>query len=259
MLWPSLDRGGMVKPRSKEKPVVIISSTARDLPEYRRQAMEACLRLDMFPKMMEHLPALDADAINASLDLVDEADVYIGLFAQRYGYVPEGYELSITHMEYERAVERGIPRLIFLMDDVVPVSVADIDFGNRAKLNALKAQIKKERVVSFFRDPHDFRGHLIHSLGEIKKRMETGKLDEPISENTSQASRLSVVPCSHCNSKDNGPEPGICHRNFTGNNTMNDAACAPCMNATGRGFIGQMANTLRTPCSYCDGTGYRRL
>ncbi len=47
----------------RAKPIVMISSTARDLPDYREQVKEACLRADMFPKMMEQMPALDADAI----------------------------------------------------------------------------------------------------------------------------------------------------------------------------------------------------
>lgn len=96
---------------SEHKKTVIVSSTARDLPEHREEVMDACLRQSMFPKMMEHLPASDADAIAESLKLVDEANIYLGIFAHRYGYVPKGYDISITEMEYNRAVERGIPRM----------------------------------------------------------------------------------------------------------------------------------------------------
>src|SRR5215207_2101809 len=98
---------------------VIISSTARDLPEHRKEVLDACLRQGMFPMMMEYLPASDAEAISASLKLVDEADIYVGVFAHRYGYVPRENnprQISITEMEYDRAVERGIPRLILVMD-----------------------------------------------------------------------------------------------------------------------------------------------
>ncbi|MFH1923399.1 MAG: DUF4062 domain-containing protein, partial [Planctomycetota bacterium] len=51
--------------------IVMISSTARDLPDHRERAMDVCLRLGKWPKMMEHLPALDADAVKASLDMVN--------------------------------------------------------------------------------------------------------------------------------------------------------------------------------------------
>jgi hypothetical protein len=62
---------------------VMISSTALDLPEHRREVMDACLRQGMFPMMMEHLPASDAEAIGTSLKMVDEADIYAGVFAHR--------------------------------------------------------------------------------------------------------------------------------------------------------------------------------
>lgn len=156
----------------KEKAVVIVSGTARDLPDYRAQVMEACLRANMFPRMMEHLPALDADAIRASLDMVDEADVYVGIFAHRYGHIPEGHQISITQMEYERAVERGIPCLIFLMDEDVPVLPKDFDKGKPAeKLAELKDRLKRDRVLGFFKSPEDLRGLVIHSLSEAHQQL----------------------------------------------------------------------------------------
>ena len=91
---------------------VMISSTAIDLPEHRDLVKDACLRQGMFPVMMEQMPAANATAIEESLRIVNEADIYLGIFAYRYGYVPEGYDTSITEMEYNRAVQRGIPCLI---------------------------------------------------------------------------------------------------------------------------------------------------
>lgn len=158
-----------------EKAVVFISSTARDLGEYRSQVMEACLRADMVPRMMEHLPAVDADAVHVAMELLDNADVYIGLFAHRYGYIPRGYDVSIAQIEYERAVERGIPRLIFLMDDSVPVPVAEVDFENYEKLDRLKNRLKQDQVVAFFRSPDDLRALVLQGLVQVKTSFELAK------------------------------------------------------------------------------------
>jgi len=144
---------------------VFISSTARDLPIHRKEAMDACLRMGMFPIMMEHLPARDADAIEASLQMVDEAEIYVGIFAWRYGYVPNGHAISITEMEYQRAVERGIPRLIFIMHDDHELKMSDVEKGTGAvRLEALKARLQTEQVVNFFKSADDLRGQVIHSL-----------------------------------------------------------------------------------------------
>ncbi len=51
-----------------DRKTVMISSTTRDLPEHRKEAMDACLRMSMYPIMMEHLPASDAEAISAAED-----------------------------------------------------------------------------------------------------------------------------------------------------------------------------------------------
>ena len=161
----------------KEKPVVIISSTAQDLEKYRALVTDACLRVDMFPTMMEQLPAMNEDGIRASLALVDQADLYVGIFAHRYGYVPKGHDSSITQMEYERAVERKIPRLIFMMDEDVPVLPKDFDIENMEKLKAFKQLLRAEHVVAFFSSPEDLRGLVVDSLTKARTAMDTARED----------------------------------------------------------------------------------
>src|ERR1700694_3294495 len=154
-------------PRVKK---VMISSTARDLPEHRKEVLDACLRQGMFPIMMEHLPASDADAIAESLRMVNEAAFYLGIFAYRYGYVPKGYNIAVTEMEYNRAVERGIPRLIFIIDKAHAIQIDDVEMGEgAAKLEALKTRLKTERVVRFFTSPTDLRAHVINSLSKVRQ------------------------------------------------------------------------------------------
>jgi tetratricopeptide (TPR) repeat protein len=144
----------------------MVSSTARDLPEHREKVMHACMRLGLLhPDMMEHLTATDANALEVSLRMVDKTDVYLGVFAFRYGYVPESQTISVTEAEYNRAVERNIPRLIFIMSDEHPVKPADVETGEGAeKLRQLKERLKKERVVAFFESPDDLLAKVIQSL-----------------------------------------------------------------------------------------------
>lgn len=158
--------------------IAMISSTLEDLPEYRPMVRDACLRTTVFPNMMEQLPALDKDAIEISLEMVDKSAIYIGIFAHKYGYIPKGHDISITEMEYNRAVERGIPKLIFIMSDEVPVKPKNIDQGEKGeKLQKLKEKFKKEKVVAFFEDPKDLRGLVIDSLETVKKELGEGSKD----------------------------------------------------------------------------------
>ena len=107
--------------RNRRPQTVMISSTARDLPEHRDQVRLGCQRAG-FPsdQMMENLTALDGNAVDVSLKMVEEADIYLGIFAYRYGYVPDGADISITEMEYNRAVELNKARLIFFIHEDHP-------------------------------------------------------------------------------------------------------------------------------------------
>ena len=148
---------------------VMISSTARDLPEHRRQVMDACLAQGMLPKAMEHLPASDADAMKISRQMVDQTDIYLGVIAFRYGHVPAGHSISITEMEYNRAIERGIPCLIFFMHEDHLLKAADVEKGKGAvRLDQFKKRLGKAHVVNFFRSPEDLRAHVINSLSQFR-------------------------------------------------------------------------------------------
>lgn len=152
-----------------QRKVAMVSSTARDLPEHREQVRLACERAGFAPhEMVEHLTAENSNAVEVSLRMVQEADVYIVILAYRYGYIPEGSNVSITEMEYDRAVELDKARLIFFIHENHPVTGRDIETGpGAAKLQALKDRIGKDRVAAFFESAKDLRGHVVEALTKL--------------------------------------------------------------------------------------------
>ena len=150
----------------------MISSTALDLPEHRKQAFDACLSTHIHPIGMERLPARDATGAAVSLEMVDQADIYIGIYAWRYGWVPEGSDISITEMEFNRAVERGKKVLVFIMDDDHPVKRVDVEIGDAPqKLEKFKARASKGRVHQKFKSPDDLRAKIIQALADLVIRL----------------------------------------------------------------------------------------
>src|ERR1022692_3669444 len=148
----------------------MISSTSLDLPEHRKAAMDACLRQSFFPLMMEHLPASDDDAIRESLRMVDEANIYLGILAYRYGHVPKGRDISITEMEYNHAGECGIPRLMFAMHKDHPIRIEDVEMGEGAeKLKAFKERAKADKVLRFFKSMDELRSDVIDTLSKLRE------------------------------------------------------------------------------------------
>jgi hypothetical protein len=148
---------------------VFISSTTLDLAKHRLAAREACMRLGMFPLMMEYLPASDATAVNISLKLANEAEIYVAIIGWRYGFVPSSYSMSMTELEYRRAFERRIPRLVFMSGDIEDkTNNVDESDLHRQKLDEFRSRLKDENIVNFFSSPEDLRAQLIHSLSEYR-------------------------------------------------------------------------------------------
>ncbi len=183
---------------------VMISSTARDLPEHREQARLGCQRAGLpAAQIMENLTALNASPVKASLKVVEKADIYVGIFAQRYGYIPKGKDFSITEMEYNHAVELNKPRLIFFSHKEHTFTEDHFEIGEGAvKLKAPKARIGEERVAAFFKSPEDLRGHVGEALRALRKDLES---DEPKDSKSDARSlhRFTTVP--------EPPNPYIAH------------------------------------------------
>ena len=142
----------------------MISSTAVDLPEHRAAVKEACLSCGVFPIGMEHLPARDATGITVSLEMVEQADIYLGIYAWRYGWVPDGKDISITEMEFDHAVERqkaGKIRelLIFPAHDDHPTTAkcVEADATAQKKLAAFKTKASNGRVRAQFKSVEELR------------------------------------------------------------------------------------------------------
>jgi hypothetical protein len=149
---------------------VFISSTSIDLPEHRKKVIAACNQLGLIPDGMEHWPAADAEALELCLAKVDEADIFVGIYAHRYGWIPPGESKSITELEYDRAVKRGVPRYLFVMGKKHPIFAKDFETGSGAEaLAAFKQRIGGERVWKTFDNSDQLHTEVLHALSNNAK------------------------------------------------------------------------------------------
>lgn len=150
---------------------IFISSTWLDL-QLEREAVEKALHRMQEAEFsgMEYFGSRPETPKDASLDEVDRSDIYIGLFAHRYGS-------GITEAEYRRAVERAVPCLIYLKDDSVPVIPAHIerDAEGMTKLEALKKELKAKHTVSFFTSPDQLATQVAVDLHNLLGQTQTTK------------------------------------------------------------------------------------
>lgn len=100
---------------------VFISSTYSDLMNERKQVLDILLMADCIPAGMENFVATDDEQFNVIKKVIDLCDYYVLILGRRYGSVNETTGISYTEMEYNYAIDKGIPVLVFALDDSVEI------------------------------------------------------------------------------------------------------------------------------------------
>jgi tetratricopeptide (TPR) repeat protein len=151
---------------------VFISSTFSDLEAFRFELRNVIISLGMYPIDMVDFEPSSRNALQMCYDKLQEAEIFIGIYAHRYGYAPSSEisyktkdgevktgdgETGITHWEYLWAQEKGIPCLLFLLDEEnVAWLPKFMDKGKQAEsLTSFKNHLKANHVVNFFSDKDD--------------------------------------------------------------------------------------------------------
>lgn len=147
---------------------IFVSSTFEDLVEYRQKASDAIERLGQHGVRMEVFGARPDQATDACLDEIESADAFVGIYAHRYGFVPDGSSISITEQEFDYAVSQKKPPFCFLVDDSYPWIPIFIDQDSqRSKLIAFKRKVQRLRVVDRFTTAEDLAYKVAASVGRF--------------------------------------------------------------------------------------------
>lgn len=129
---------------------VFVSSTYEDLKSERDQVIKAVLEMGHIPVGMELFSAADEEQWKIIQRHIDESDYYVLVVAQKYGSVTKD-GVSYTEMEYDYAVEKGVPVLGFILKDEAswPSNKFEKTQKKRKSLNEFKEKIKS-RLVDFW-------------------------------------------------------------------------------------------------------------
>ena len=94
---------------------VFVSSTLEDLIEH-RQSVGAALRglgvstIDVVAEKTEQ-----TDQLQTSLLALHNADLFLGIYASRYGPLLDGQEISLIERLYDESAKLGLPRFIYVV------------------------------------------------------------------------------------------------------------------------------------------------
>ena len=144
---------------------VFVGSTRAELIEHRAIVRESILSCGLHPVMMENFPAIPENSVTGCLRLVNNSDIYVGIFAHRYGYIPTGETLSITEQEFDEAKRLDHPRLCFLVEETYPWSDGFRESEpEKSKLDRFKAKINEEVIRQTFTTPDNLGRKVVEAL-----------------------------------------------------------------------------------------------
>lgn len=131
---------------------VYVSSTYLDLAECRESVRLTLRRMHHEDVAMEYYGAGDQRPVDKCLADVADCDLYLGIFAFRYGWLPlenNPHEFSITELEYSHAIENKIPCLIFLLSEDASWPAKFID-KDRTRIDKLRSRLSERHSCGHF-------------------------------------------------------------------------------------------------------------
>jgi hypothetical protein len=158
---------------------IFLSSTYQDLIFHRKAAAEALERLGQQSGRMEVFGARPEEPRAACLVEIDECDLFVGIYAHRYGFIPEGSDTSITEAELNHAVRSNKAIFCFVVNDDHPWPPKMIeDDPGKAKLRALKSRVNAGVVRDTFTTPDDLAVKIATSVGRYLSRTPLPKKEQ---------------------------------------------------------------------------------
>lgn len=145
---------------------VFISSTFNDLKEERKAIIESLLNAKYIPAGMETFSASNDEQFKYIKKIIDTCDYYVLIVGARYGSINSSTGKSFTEQEYDYAVEKGIPVLVFLHADPYNLPVGKREDDKRELLEKFRKKVSEGRLCKLWHTPSELIASVIISLGE---------------------------------------------------------------------------------------------
>ncbi len=148
--------------------IIYISSTYSDLKDLRQAVYDRLHKMKHTVIAMEDYVATDDRPLDKCLADVGKCNIYVGIFAWRYGYIPpkgNPKKKSITELEYRHAQENGKDCLLFLLHEDAPWPPVQIERGTGYnRIVALRNELCRDHLVSLIKKPEELSAEVVSAV-----------------------------------------------------------------------------------------------
>ncbi len=134
---------------------IFVSSTYIDLQNHRMALDEIINRLSHQYRGMEYFGSREFAPKHVCFEEISACELFIGIYAHRYGWVPEKDTKSITEQEYDFAQSLDISCHLYVVKKSHPWNPEFIEAGKNKKLLAAFKNKIKDLTLSEFTTPDD--------------------------------------------------------------------------------------------------------
>lgn len=123
---------------------------------------------------MENFIATDNEQFDVIKRIIDLCDYYVLIIGGRYGSVNAATGKSYTEMEYDYAIEKGIPVLAFAIDDIknLPDDKKDSNDLYKAKLTVFREKALKNRLAGIWGNKDELAYKVFAALVNAKQEFD---------------------------------------------------------------------------------------
>lgn len=148
---------------TEKKYQIFVSSTYTDLKNERLHVLNAITSLKHLAAGMELFCASNDEQFNYIKRVIDDSDYYVLIIGSRYGSINPTTGQSYTEMEFNYAVEKGIPVLAFIKQD----AINQADDSDKKALSAFIDKVQTGRMVKYWTDLTSLQGSIYPALIEV--------------------------------------------------------------------------------------------
>lgn len=145
---------------------VFVSSTFTDLKDERKAIIENLLNAKYIPAGMEMFSASNDEQFKYIKKIIDNCDYYILIIGARYGSINPTTGISFTEQEYDYAISKKIPVLVFLYGDPYNLPEDKRDDDKREQLRMFREKASNNRLCKIWYTISELIASVIISLGE---------------------------------------------------------------------------------------------
>lgn len=159
---------------------------SRDYAQIIKTALWRISDFSLAATTLADIGAASADIrLNAARAIIEDSDIFIGVYGAHYGDVPPGETASYIELEYQYALTHGLMCMVFFPEDVQT---------NDERLIAFKRHLQENHVINTFKNEVDLQAQVLVGVSKYKLLRKAPRVLRPPADQTFAAIAAEILP-----------------------------------------------------------------